>query len=560
MRLPAEKVLDAILNAPHPLPLVHSFAEEDLYLLLNEIGHEDALPLISLASNRQWEYLIDMDVWQEDRLDTDALTVWIGLLLKADARRLMEWSLNQKAELLELYLFKHVDIRIREHDQDPADFGPDYTTVDGTVYVRISRDPLPAGSKKAKNIHKQRSLILTHFLNFLAAFDYNRYFSLLMEARGVIPAESEEDLLRRRNVRLAEKGFLPFDEAVGIYTPLGPDNLDQKDSRPRAVQSGESSFYPAPFYASRLLKEASLFSRSLATIDTAADLQQIQSELAALCNQIISADRLKVANRQELKQVVQKAAAYLSIGLDRLAASPSPKAPKTSSTHLCHYPLSQIFRVGYQAGLTLKWKAEKWYRLSWCKRMALPLSFWDEQGMGLIGGLLLKKPLFFDSGHTEQLYREFHSAEEITATDKHLQAIMALDDLLSQIPMKLQPGGDHLLTFKKLLLTLWGRHHLKLPQPQTYTPLSLEEYKFLHGLLFRAPVGSGSHAARPPEDILKESFLAWLKDQTGMPMHDLSARLARSLENLFDELTQECGRVAPDRLDPRFIRLLAVSA
>jgi len=40
---------------------------------------------------------------------------------------------------------------------------------------------------------------------------------VLLEATHVIPAETEEEELRWRNVRLAEKGFLAFDEAIGIY-------------------------------------------------------------------------------------------------------------------------------------------------------------------------------------------------------------------------------------------------------------------------------------------------------------------------------------------------------
>ena len=39
-------------------------------------------------------------------------------------------------------------------------------------------------------------------------------------ASVVIPAEAEEEAFRQRNVRLAEKGLLPFEEAVGIYQPL----------------------------------------------------------------------------------------------------------------------------------------------------------------------------------------------------------------------------------------------------------------------------------------------------------------------------------------------------
>ncbi|MGD8334350.1 MAG: DUF6178 family protein, partial [Desulfobacterales bacterium] len=54
MELPPEKALDRILKDRQPAALVHSFPEQDFYVLVNEIGPQDALPLLSLATNKQW--------------------------------------------------------------------------------------------------------------------------------------------------------------------------------------------------------------------------------------------------------------------------------------------------------------------------------------------------------------------------------------------------------------------------------------------------------------------------------------------------------------------------
>jgi hypothetical protein len=558
MALPAEKALDTILNSPQPAPLVHSFPEEDLYMLVNEVGLDDALPLLSLASNNQWEYFIDMNIWHADRLNADALTFWIGLLLKADSKRLMQWGVKQKTELFELYLSKYIEIHIREHDQDPADFGPEYVSIDGTFYIRISSDPSDLENEKEKQIQKQRTLIITHFLNFLASLDLNLYHSILMETSGVIPSESEEELLRRRNVRLAEKGFLPFEEAIQVYTPLTPDDLVQKGQKSKVGYTDDPLHYPVPLYSSRLLEEETVFSRSLMAIGSGLDLQQIQIEFAALCNQIISADRIKVTDKKELAQVVRKTAAYLSIGLERLSAVEPLGAEQSPGAYLTKYPLSQIFRVGFQLALSLKWQAEKWYHASWFESMGLPLSFWDDQGMGLIGGLLLKKPLFFNNYDSGDMYREFHTQQEIRTTKEALKTIMAFDDLFSQMPIELPPGLDRFLTYKKLLLTLWGRHYLKLPQPLAYEALSIQEFKNLHAALFMPLDATSSHPSYQIPVSMKASCLTWLTEQTGMPQHDISARLAGALETLFKELEEEYALVSRESLAPRLIKHFAV--
>ena len=102
LELPPEKALDRILDDPQPAALVHSFPEQDFYLLVNEIGPEDSLPLLSLATNKQWEHIVDLETWQKDRLDPKAVTRWLSLLLEADAKRFFRWFLEEKLEFIEL--------------------------------------------------------------------------------------------------------------------------------------------------------------------------------------------------------------------------------------------------------------------------------------------------------------------------------------------------------------------------------------------------------------------------------------------------------------------------
>ena len=83
-----EKALETITEHPMPVSLVQSMAEEDFHLLVHAVGPDDAHPVLALASNRQWEYLLDVETWIKDRMDTHALTLWIKRLLKADPDRL----------------------------------------------------------------------------------------------------------------------------------------------------------------------------------------------------------------------------------------------------------------------------------------------------------------------------------------------------------------------------------------------------------------------------------------------------------------------------------------
>ena len=54
---------------------------------------------------------------------------------------------------------------------------------------------------------------------------------------------------------------------------------------------------------------------------------------------------------------------------------------------------------------------------------------------------------------------------------------------------------------------------------------------------------------------MKESFLTWLSEQSGLRHDEITERLGRTLENLFEELESEYGEVIAKNLDPRYVHL-----
>jgi hypothetical protein len=559
LSLPSEKALDRILDAHQPAALVHSIPEEDLYFLAHDIGLEDSLQLLSLASNKQWEYLVDLEVWEKDRLEIRSITKWLDLLFKADQVRLIKWLLSEKTEFLELYLLKNVEVRIREHDQDPSDFGEGFFTVDNVYYIRVMEDPadqISDISESDTQPKRDRREFLVKFLESIAACDHVKYQQILHEALSIIPAEVEEEAFRMRNVRLAEKGFLPFDEAIGVYQPLSPKDLKSRSTKSLIKEEGKELLLPVPFYPADMLKEDNLFTRSLARIKADDILQQMQAEFAFLCNLIITADHKKVRDREELRNIVKKACGYISIGLERMTEKEEGISSKLRDDQcalfLVKHPLSSIFRVGYGLALKLKWRAEKWLDKCWFAGQGLSLTFWGEEWTGVLGGILIKKPLFYDNYKSGLLYREFVSISDIKETETELDKIIAFDNLLSLMTINLKPLSSYrFLSHKNLILTLWVRHHLKLPEEPD--PIAVDKFKRFHGLLF-----SDKNKAKKISRPMKESFLKWLAERTGINNFELSKSLGETFEKLFSEIEIEYGQVSLEDLDPRYIHLFMV--
>ena len=555
LALPPEKALERILEYPQPAALVHAFPEEDLHLLIREIGPDDALPLLALASHKQLEYLLDQEIWQRDRIDPASTTQWLERLLRAESspRRMIHWLAEEKTDLIELFLFRCIDVRMREHDQDPSVFGPDFFSYDNVFFIRILEPPRKPEKGAQTEISPPQETVKC-LLDHLAENDYVRFQAILLEATHVLPAETEEEQYRLRTARLAEKGFLPFEEAVGLYHPLRQDSFSRRALRKKPLEPEHPDLYA--LIPMIVLGEDDLFTRALASIHSLEQRHALQEELAALCNRIIVADARKINSRGDLAAVVAKASGYVRIALQNLQPECDASGAagiEAASRELRRYHLEGLFQRGFSETYKLKQIAEEWVHQSWYAQHGLPLTFWGETWLGVIGGLLIKRPLFFDNYESGTMYREFADKKDIDWTILQLEQLTTVDRLLSRIDPPLAVAPRHrFLSYKNLLLTLWARHRLALPEE--VGPLSTEAFQPFFQELFYQEGASRSARKGRIGNALRRAFLLWLSDRARQPADRLSETIGSHLEALFAELEEHYGRVPADSINPRYIQ------
>jgi hypothetical protein len=453
--------------------------------------------------------------------------------------------MTDETDLLEFFMFKNMEVFIRQHDQDPSDFGEGLFTLDDTFYIDFREVP----GFEDEEAQALRDAFLMRFLERVAEYDYRTYHRMMLEFGTFIPAEFEEEAYRRRNVRLAEKGFLPFHEAVSVYQPLGVEDL-KAGERKILVKGGEGDpDLPAPIFPAVAMAPDTPFTRALQTIRIEPVLEQLQAEFAGLNNQIIAADDVAVRSREALRDVVKKSCAYISIGLETLSPPGDRRAANAMAALIKTYPLSRLFRVGYGKALSLKWRAQRWRKGAWFEKKGLPLGFWDEEWMGRIGGLLLEKPLYFDNYRTGVIYREFASLADIRTTRTALERAKALDDLLNRIDLPVVK--NRFITYKRLLLTHWARHWLGLPRK--LAPIGLDRFRSF----FNALWAEGDEKGRI-EESMEAHFLNWLSEKSGRQVADIVETLGPVLADLFRAIREEYGAVAATDLDPHLIHLFWV--
>ncbi len=549
----AENALDKIIDAPSPATLVQSFPDQDLYYLMHKIGPDDFIPVLSMATSDQWEYILDVEVWNSDRIDIDTITKIYGLLFQADGQRLLRWSIKEKPAFFEFFLANHMTIVAREHDELPPEDFNDFITIDDKFYFRFPKKPdLTEDEMPVPQDGPPAWELIEKMIKLVAQMDLSVFHGLLLETNALLPAEIEEEEFRLKNLRLAEKGFLPTHEAIGIYQPTALDALRKRPNNSLMLEQFDPDIPLPPQFFSEFILGDDLFVTSLRYFTPPFSLQ-LEAELAALINKVISADKIKLRTRQDLEKAIQKACAYLNLGLEVILKD-TPK-PELAKEILAQYFIEDIFRTGSRACIKLKTKAVNWFKNSFMSKNLLPLSFLDENFLGVVGGLLIERPMFFDNYKADALYRDFHSVLDIKKTKDSLDQIIALDHTIGRLDVDTTSFKEGILTFKTLILTLWAKNRIGLPA--TLEPIDIDIFKDFFIALFSTTDSDASPGIKLNDLVL------WISEATSfenndpesddMGQSDLPSAFVQVLEDLMAELNEEYNQVSPKDVDPRFI-------
>ncbi len=557
------KALDMILESPSPATLIQSFPDQDLYYLMHKVGVDDFIPVLALAASSQWEYILDVEVWDDDRLNTHMMTQVFSLLFKADPQRLLRWVITEKPDFVEYYLSRKMNIFIREHDEVPPEDFDDYITLDDKFYFRFpdqqsgpnedgQGDLLPQDTPREDGLPDDAPELIEQMIRTLAAMDLSVLHGLFLETLSLLPAEAEEEQFRQKNIRLAEKGFLPAHEAIGIYQPVAGKNLPSRPANTLEPQAFDPDIPMPPMFFTQFLKGDDLFVKALEQLNTQGGIPGLDSELAALINKVISADRIRIRNRESIEKPLEKTMSTLSLGLEVLMEGAKISVDRAVGL-IKKYFLEDIFRTGSREGARLQAMMRKWHEISFIRTKNLPLSFLGETYLGIIGGLMVQRPMFFANYANKTLYRNFASLSDIRATRRQLDEIICLDDFLNRLDVDIATFSSGVLTYKSMILTLWVRDRMGLntSKPLSLGPIKISEFKKFFAQLFSREGTIG--------DTQAKDFGLWAAQASGMHEADLPTALQGILYTLLRELESEYSHVMTRDLDPRFMPMFLLA-
>lgn len=535
-KLTGDDITKRILDTENPATIVQSFSEQDFFWLMKKAGEEEYLPLLKLASAEQRQYVLDMELWTKDQLKGDVTFEWIERMTKADPDHIAWWLFNEGQDLAHLLLFRNIDIIVREPDEDLA-LPEEFFTHDDVIYIRI--------------INYKHHETIREIIELLFREDENYARNLIEEVSSIIPAEVEEDMYHQRTNRLAEAGFLPFDEASAVFSPLNPEILKTGETLPRRfTQTDEEIQGSIPVLALLNVGAETIFARALSDINDSALIDRAQLEFAGLCNRISAAEGLGDLDVDILREKCRKAGGYINVALEKVCGTDVRYAGELIQKN----SLESLFRVGFGYAVKLKWKAESWIQRSWFRSLGLDTQFWGTTWGMTLTGLTKEKPLFYTGFEVEE-YRAFEKSSEINTAEEMLDRMIAIDDFLRHLhesheeDITLYDEKD--LEFSTLIVSFWARLVLNLKPG--LSEIALEEVKTFFATLRKEedepPYKMAGFHERFKADLLR---YAPQLEAKGLDVFE------EALSFIWQKFREEFESVPTEALDARYSQFLLI--
>ena len=467
LSLPGGALVKRILDNENPEAFVRRLSAEDLYWIVKRIGEDDCLPVLELAHEEQWQYLIDLDIWEKDLLSPEKSLAWLKRLAEADPERLSLWLWGEERQLLSFLLLRTAEVVVKDLQEEGLELPEGYFTVDGVFYIKAFTE---------KNQEAIETLLTT-----LAHNNHEAYQELLYGLAAIIPAEAQEELYRLRNSRIAEHGFVPFEEALSVYAPI---DLAALKTEPPPLPPGrlvdKTADESAPALPLLQIAKEGMFPQAVADISDQVVFERIGIEFADLANRIIAAGNFpEISDPDILGASCRQATGYLNIILERLSNKDISKAKSILDKH----SLLTLFRAGYGLAVDLQREAKRWRQKSWFFSQGWGNEFWGNPWSEILDGLLSVRPLFYAGDKDSLPYRDFRSGHDLDETRKQLSRITVLDRMLGRLSLT---GGDIRLnqshkTFLSILFNRWA--HKLLERKPSFEPLTQSEVRRFFGIL-----------------------------------------------------------------------------
>lgn len=300
--------------------------------------------LLPHATPEQLSSLLDLDGWVRDRIDIRRARVWLHAIAEhalVDRERgaLADLIYEMDPELWSVALAAGtVVLEIPQDDgealdQIAAELGSlrSWETPDGFFVVGVPDDEL--GLRTLQTIQR------------VYEDDLGEGRKLCLSIQMLVPSIAEEELLRFRNGRLADLGFVEWEEAMQLLRPL-----DHRVAAEQAALDFTHLQHPGQLERTVRWSGPELLRRVMMRLSPVEHGVRVR-ELLLLVNEVVSAQRFEPGDEAVQQRAFDQTQSTLSLGLELLGRA-TPRGMEVDAflaERVGAIGLRLVFRVGYGA-------------------------------------------------------------------------------------------------------------------------------------------------------------------------------------------------------------------
>lgn len=462
MRLPAKKRMEVIMERPDAEAVAAAMDVGDFFFTIQEIGPDDSIPLLALSTRDQMDHLFDIEWWKKDEIEPARSLTWLDRLSRASDPKLLEWLYHADFELLIALFKKCITVEVAPEDIDLTEARqnlPERTLDD--YYFWEPRYP-------------QYDELIMHVLTLIFEVNYTFYKELMSHVLSAPSHEMEELAHQFHQARLSEKAIPDYYDALEIYRNIKREEFGQKP--PAYSVSPELA---PPSFALALVPDSDLLGRVLIELDRSDLIEMLQIELASLSSKVIVADQVQTDSGEALRRAVEKASAYVNLGLEIVSGGDFEKARSAVENIF----LEHIFRLAHSKIAQVRGRLRSLVKYGWLGQCTtgtkcLDGEWFDEAELLLAKTpKLLRRPLESVPGAAIEDF--FRSPRDLALANRIVDAITAVGPLYNALgadPSAIQPRlwaqgqirSVEDITVGVLVLTAAARflyHGNRIPEP-----------------------------------------------------------------------------------------------
>jgi hypothetical protein len=335
--------MDLLILSNQAVPVARLLPEEDIYFMVKEVGEEDALPVLAIISEKQLQYLFDMEWWRGDKFLPQKAMDWLLLMEKANDRQLLHWLLTEDFDQKVMVLQSLIKVFKQDEMTDQYDGVEEleHFTLDGVydIFLKVA-DAAP---------------LLKNLFKLLYVKDQKVFYALLEAVIWYPVTPTVETAYRWWRSRVEEKGILSYDEAIEVYSLLDVESLKLEAPSHEVFVDPDAPYAVAPVHPLTDTDSSTFFGQCLAMMKTHERVNAICGELMYLANKVMVADQQEFGNVDSHHETMRKVLGYINIGLELGAGGDIAKGELLLSQTW----MQSLFQVGYAGIMRLKWEGEK---------------------------------------------------------------------------------------------------------------------------------------------------------------------------------------------------------